>query len=396
MNKNIIKDNFIYIPNFITPERSYELAKRFTKFCKENKLPGDGQIPESHSAYNYIDFLELLCEKTPEVSRFLGETVLPTYTYARVYHKGSVLERHRDREACEISLTLHLGGDSEWPIFIQKPNGEEVELNLHKGDAMLYRGDIADHWRDKFEGKEYVQVFLHYVRSRGDNNWAFFDRDKKKPAEPKLLNDFSDVPNKSKLTTIKPEPTQPMSQLEDYIKVFDDVLSNNLCDQILKEYKDSTDWRPASVGKEAVVDKNTRNVDVIGLSFREIIAKNPEIRKYLDDAIFDSAGNAIRQYNECFPEAKIEEDSGYELLRYGAGQFYKQHTDSFKLRPRAVSCSFCLNDDYEGGEWSFWDGKKIIKGKKGSVIMFPSNFMYPHGILPVTKGIRYSIITWFI
>jgi predicted 2-oxoglutarate/Fe(II)-dependent dioxygenase YbiX len=112
--------------------------------------------------------------------------------------------------------------------------------------------------------------------------------------------------------------------------------------------------------------------------------------------MFNCAAKAIEQYNKVFPAAMIEQDSGYELLRYQTGQFYKQHTDSFKAQPRAVSCSFALNDDYEGGEWGFWDKEKVIKAKKGSVIMFPSNFMYPHEIMPVTKGTRYSIITWFI
>ena len=131
MNELITNNNYIHIPNFIPPERAKELAKQFIAFCNENNLQGDAQIPESHSAYNYHGFLELLCEKTPEISEFLGEPVLPTYSYARVYREGAILERHRDREACEISVTLHLSGDSEWPIYIQKPNGEEIELNLN-------------------------------------------------------------------------------------------------------------------------------------------------------------------------------------------------------------------------------------------------------------------------
>lgn len=391
MNSLIQENNYIYIPNFITPERATELAKRFTNFCKSGDLPGDHQAENSHSAYNYIDFLELLCEKTPEVSKFLGETVLPTYSYARVYKKDSVLDRHRDREACEISLTVHLNGDSEWPIYIQKPNGEEVELNLNSGDAMLYRGDVADHWREKFEGKEYVQVFMHYVRSRGDNNWAFFDQ--RKAETSRLLMDTSSA------TTAKvdaPIVVTTKKSLDDYIQVFDNILPDDLCDSILKEYAQSPNgWIPTAVGS-GVVDRSIRNVDTIQMSFAPTIEQNPVVRKFLDQEVFLGAGRAIAKYNEVFPEAQIQEDSGYELLRYNIGQFYTRHTDSFKQRPRAVSCSFTLNDDYEGGEFSFWSGDKVIKAKKGSVIMFPSNFMYPHEILPVTSGTRYSIITWFI
>jgi len=395
MNEIVENNNFLYIPNFISPQRANELSKRFSNFCKNRNIEGDTQVNNSHAAYNYVDFLELLCEKTPEVSKFLGETVLPTYTYARVYKEGNILERHRDRAACEISLTLHLSGDNDWPIYIQKPNGEEVELNLTSGDAMLYRGDIADHWREKFEGKEYVQVFMHYVRSRGENSWAFFDKDKTKPVTPGLLVDnIEDVQEtKPKTSTVS---VCNQKSLESYIQVFDNVLSNELCDLILAEYtKDESLWSPTSIGN-GVVDRTIRNVDTVNISLDSVIQSNPAIRKFLDQQVFAGAGNAIKQYNECFPNAMIEEDSGYELLRYQTGQYYKQHTDSFKARPRAVSCSISLNDDYEGGEFAFWDKEKIVKSKKGSVIMFPSNFMYPHEILPVTSGTRYSIITWFI
>jgi len=392
MNEIIKENNYIHIPNFISTERANELAKKFIKCCAENDLDGDSQIPESHSVYNYIDFLELLCEKTPEVSRFLGETVLPTYTYARVYKKGATLERHRDREACEISLTLHLRSDNDWPIYIQKPNGEEVQLDLASGDAMMYRGNIADHWRDRFDGEEYVQVFLHYVRSRGDNNWAFFDRDRFKPEEPKLFMDKTPVI--SDIETIQEKPTAYAKTLQDYIQVFDNVIPDELCDAILKEYAPDGEWIPTYVG-EGILDRDIRNVDAIPISRNEVIGSN-YTRRLLDNELFKGAAEAIKRYNEKFPEARIESDSGYELLRYQTGQFYKQHTDSYKAQPRAVSCSFALNDDYEGGEWAFWNRDLKLKTKKGSVVLFPSNFMYPHEILPVTNGTRYSIITWFI
>lgn len=391
MNSIIEENSYIHIPNFISPERARELAKSFISYCKSNQVPGDKQIPESSSAYNYVDFIELLCEKTPEVSRFLGETVLPTYSYARVYKQGAILERHRDREACEISLTIHLSSDSEWPIYIQKPDGEEVALNLASGEAMLYRGNIADHWRDKFEGKEYVQVFLHYVRSRGDNNWAYFDKARTADSSRTIKMDTIDTVSKPAIEM--PAPREYSKNVEDYIQVFDDIVSDELCYDILKEYEHSN-WRPTYVGV-GTIERNIRNVDAIGISLPEIIGNSIE-RKRLDDELFKCAANAIRKYNEMFPEAMIEQDSGYELLRYETGQFYKQHTDSFKKQPRAVSCSFSLNDDYEGGEFAFWNNEKRLKVKKGSVIMFPSNFMYPHEILPVTAGTRYSIITWFI
>jgi predicted 2-oxoglutarate/Fe(II)-dependent dioxygenase YbiX len=186
-----------------------------------------------------------------------------------------------------------------------------------------------------------------------------------------------------------------MKNINDYIVTFDGVITDALCDAILEEFSNEEEWQKTVIGNGRVDDK-IRTAETVVLSFPHIIEKNLEIRTNLDKAIFTSAGLAIKKYNEKFPLSLIQEDSGYELLRYKEGQFYVQHTDSFKDRPRAVSCSFMLNDDYEGGEFAFFDRELKYKPKKGSCIMFPSNFMYPHEIMPVTSGTRYSIITWFI
>jgi predicted 2-oxoglutarate/Fe(II)-dependent dioxygenase YbiX len=186
-----------------------------------------------------------------------------------------------------------------------------------------------------------------------------------------------------------------MKNINDYILVFEDIIAPELCDAILVEFSNEEEWQKTVVGDGRVNDK-VRNAETIVLSYPHVIEKNAEIRSNLDKTIFASAGLAIQKYNKNFDNCKIQEDSGYELLRYKEGQFYIQHTDSFKDRPRAVSCSFILNDDYEGGEFAFFDRELTYKLKKGSCIMFPSNFMYPHEIMPVTSGIRYSIITWFV
>lgn len=385
-------NNYVVIRNFISSYEAAQLAKDFKNHCNKENRGGDFQIPESQSEYNFIGFLELLCEKTPEISKFLGEKVLPTYSYARVYKKNAELFRHRDRESCEVSLTVHLSGDKDWPIYIQKPSGEEVEVTLNPGDALMYMGCIADHWRYKFDGDEYVQVFLHYVKSRGKNSGFAFDKKKEKEECEKPKTEF----NKSVLTkteVVVDESFSPVP-LEDFIVSFDDIISDELCDLILNQCMNK-EWGPTYVGN-GIIDREQRNVDTILLSYKDFsIPENREFKE-IDEKLFECAAKAIEKYNELFPDARIEEDSGYELLRYGEGQFYKKHTDSFKARPRSVSCSFALNDDYEGGEWGFFDNQIKIKPKKGSVVMFPSNFMYPHEINTVTKGTRYSIITWFI
>lgn len=176
MYKTLVDNNYIILPEFIHQADAKTMAFNFKNFCFDYKIGEDQQVKGSVAYQNYIDFLELLCEKTPEISRLLGETVLPTYAYSRIYQFGNVLQPHIDREACEISVTVHLEGSRPWPIYIEKPDGTVAECNLNSGDAMLYLGCKGKHWREKFQGQEYVQVFLHYVRSRGDNSFAYFDK----------------------------------------------------------------------------------------------------------------------------------------------------------------------------------------------------------------------------
>jgi predicted 2-oxoglutarate/Fe(II)-dependent dioxygenase YbiX len=184
-------------------------------------------------------------------------------------------------------------------------------------------------------------------------------------------------------------------KLEDYIYIVKNALVHEVCDEILNEFINSDEWIDTVVGK-GEINKNIRNCQTIGISYSSIIQGNKDIRHKLDNAIFDGASKCIQEYNNKFPHCKIEEDSGYELLKYPKGCFYTEHTDSFKARPRAVSCSFILNDDFEGGEFAFFNKELKYKLEKGDALLFPSNFMYPHEVMPVIKGTRYSIITWFI
>lgn len=185
MQLQIIQNNYLYVPEFINSQQALDLAKAFKDHCTKFNLNGDPQAPNSHSMYDFMPFLRLLVEKVPEVSDLLGEKVLPTYTYARVYKEGSELLRHRDRPACEISLTLNLSKDKNWPIYFQRPDGSETSIELKSGDAVMYLGCQADHWRNKFDGQECIQLFMHYVRSYGTKSWAYFDkRQQQEPTQP--------------------------------------------------------------------------------------------------------------------------------------------------------------------------------------------------------------------
>jgi hypothetical protein len=179
MNSILIKNNYLIIRNFIESDRAKQLSKDFKEECKKENAVGDILVLDCQGMYNYMPFLELLCEKIPEISEITEEIILPTYSYARVYRKGNILEAHKDRPSCEISLSVHLDGDISWPIWVETPEGKKEYVSLNSGDALLYLGCIAEHGREIFTGEWYTQVFLHYVRSRGPNSSAYFDNRKK-------------------------------------------------------------------------------------------------------------------------------------------------------------------------------------------------------------------------
>ena len=137
----------------------------------------DQQIPNTYSIYSDMFMETLMMKVLPVMQQHTEMNLMPCYTYTRVYKKGDILKRHSDRPSCEISTTLHLGGEP-WPIFldptgqktvvdeekqIYKPNAPQgISITLEVGDMLVYSGCELEHWREPFEGDNCAQVFLHY------------------------------------------------------------------------------------------------------------------------------------------------------------------------------------------------------------------------------------------
>ena len=202
-------------------------------------------------------------------------------------------------------------------------------------------------------------------------------------------NEISTCTYKSVNYNISPEIT-----LEHFVKVFDDIISEELCDQIVDTFK-NYDLPLALTGKDGLVDLNSRNCYAFN-DFTRVAEIDENTKKYFDEELYKGIAKVIREYTKLYPSLNVDIDTGYNLLMYKEGQYYIQHVDNFTSQQRSLSCSIQLNDDYEGGEFALFDRGMLIRAKKGSAIVFPSNFMFPHEILPVQKGTRYSIITWCV
>lgn len=158
-----------------------------SQYAKTNYDPdwdgkfGDEQAPGSFNSYGDPLMDSLLDASVPAIESYTGLSLIPQYTYWRLYSKNEELKRHRDRESCEISLTLCLGYNTsnlkgeeyegyDWPMFVEGQLIEGMDgipLHMKPGDMIIYRGCDVDHWRESFKGLNHAQVFMHYNDAAG-------------------------------------------------------------------------------------------------------------------------------------------------------------------------------------------------------------------------------------
>jgi len=188
--------NFIF--NYMMLQRdAVDFMMKNNKVNPANPFMGnrvDQQVPGTYSKYADWVMETLLMFMIPIMKAKTGMDLVPTYSYTRLYEKGNILHRHKDRSSCEVSTTLHLGGD-EWPIFLD-PSGADnivsgseptanwynepippivvkpgapkgIRIDLKVGDMLIYSGCDLEHWREAFQGKVCSQVFLHYNHANG-------------------------------------------------------------------------------------------------------------------------------------------------------------------------------------------------------------------------------------
>ena len=90
----------------------------------------DQQVPNTYSCYSDFFMETLMMKVLPIMQQYTDMNLIPCYTFTRVYKKGDILKRHSDRPSCEISTTLHLGGDP-WTIFLD-PTGQKTVIDEEK------------------------------------------------------------------------------------------------------------------------------------------------------------------------------------------------------------------------------------------------------------------------
>ena len=187
--------------------------------------------------------------------------------------------------------------------------------------------------------------------------------------------------------------------IDHYLKKYDGLLSNNECDQIVKEIEKET-WIKHSFYSSSDKNSQSYSYDFDNLFDEEM---RLESSKILNRRIYRCFHQYISDLKNPF-FTTLNRSSKVRYNCYSEGTAMKPHIDHiFTLYMDndqqevngipILSMVGALNDDYEGGEFVMWQ-ERIIPIPKGSVIIFPSNFLYSHHVEFVKKGKRHSFVSW--
>jgi len=132
------------------------------------------------------------------------------------------------------------------------------------------------------------------------------------------------------------------------------------------------------------------NLSAIQNPNEDILYALNEAKKYISIMIANYVLHIkSKKISPTFSDILISSSSNIRILKYNVDQSIKDHTDvGGTIR---ASCTLNLNEDYEGGEFRFFDGQIKEVFKTGDAMLFPAELIWIHGTEPITKGTRYSI-----
>ena len=193
-------------------------------------------------------------------------------------------------------------------------------------------------------------------------------------------------------------------EIKEYVKIYDNCIPYESLSKFIKwintiEFQDATvigfDQNQKSI---AVLNKEKRSVKEHGLFFTSKSMPNFNWFNYLTETFEKKIG----QYYKNFKHAPhVRNIQSMSILKYEKNDHYVWHTEDSVAARRTLSLIFLLNNDYEGGELLFGDTiteEEVyrVAVKPNRLIVWPSSFIFPHKVLPVKKGVRYSVVSWLV
>jgi hypothetical protein len=193
-NEYFDENGYFLVKGLYDPQKLYHTVPEergqinfYGSVDKFQHIEEESQVNGSLARYSHPQYKEAHSQIRIKLESILGRKLNNTYYYDRFYFPEQELTKHIDRDACEISVTVHISTSIKeaWPICIETPDGRNVSLDLEPGDGMIYKGCERPHWREPMPGKKktwwnkkedyYHQIFFHYVLSDGERVHCSFD-----------------------------------------------------------------------------------------------------------------------------------------------------------------------------------------------------------------------------
>lgn len=184
------------------------------------------------------------------------------------------------------------------------------------------------------------------------------------------------------------------------IVVYHDVLGEELniinrLESVLGNNNPQYSWQPAYVGYmqrmpeyRDCVDFKFKKTDIQYDSSKDSL----ELQEIWQDC-YDRQNAAVQDYCRRFNIHNLRYWEAFNFIKYEQGHHFMEHHDHGFSYNCTVSLVAYLNDNFEGGELFFRLQGIDYVPKAGDVVLFPSNFMYPHQAKVVHSGTKYSLVT---
>lgn len=177
----------------------------------------------------------------------------------------------------------------------------------------------------------------------------------------------------------------------DVIKPEFDII--NRLEKTIQDSNGAYEWQEATVGYR---QKMPEYRDCVDFKIKKVDYPNKDKHQLEFDAIWQDVHDAqLVAVNDYCAKYSIKLDywEAMNFIRYGEGQHFQEHADHGWSYIATVSAVAYPNDDYEGGGLSFGKLGLEIKPKAGDLYLFPSTYLFSHRAMPVSSGIKYSIVT---
>lgn len=175
-----------------------------------------------------------------------------------------------------------------------------------------------------------------------------------------------------------------------YKELVPGVFEYQFPDDLAKELIKYLDKIPEDKWQQSLVGPGQKRLNIRSSEGYDLDNGAPLLSSKVRKYFYDSVNHYVKHF-----QTTVIQDESLQVLKYENSDSYSYHTDSGWDIYRTVSALIYLNPNkYEGGHTHFKYFDLSVKPDKPAIVLFPSNYLYLHAAMPVTKGKKYVIVTW--